>query len=72
MKCSLNSKSLFLTWSGRLSQRKPYADPATVLSLGVILFRMVNGIQTIITAFDDLKFVVDVSKGERTALPITH
>ncbi|XP_048034375.1 basic proline-rich protein-like [Megalobrama amblycephala] len=59
-------------YRGRLRQRKPYADPATVLCLGVILFRMVNGIQTIITDFEDLKFAVNVSKGERTALPITH
>lgn len=72
MFCSLNSESLLLTWTGRLRQRKPCADPATVLCLGVILFRMVNGIQTIITDFEDLKFAVNVSKGERTALPITH
>lgn len=71
MKCSFHS-TLNLSFLHGLCQDGTYADPATALSLGFILFRMVNGTQIIITDIEDLKFAVNVSKGERTALPRTR
>ncbi|XP_067303578.1 serine/threonine-protein kinase pim-2-like [Pseudorasbora parva] len=67
--CGFLLKHAYEDNQGRLSQCKPHTDARTVLSLGIILYRMVNGLRTVVSDLDNLKFYVNVSKAPEFESP---